>query len=195
MQLRRWPRLVPHEIAHSRRAASSGNEVRKALSMTALNHPVYDKATPEGLQQGAESAPMPEKLVRLERLLAVLDAREVPTKERGRYLMNKVGSGQQGYWSNLVNGSKSFGREKARQIELALELANFTLEEHGLAPDAASIAGKFDRLPTDTPEALALRKQLYKSIMAMIQAHDQAAPSEPAPAIGQRPSSPPLPSA
>ncbi len=139
---------------------------------------------------GAESASMPEKLVRLERLNAVLDARDVPRERRGRYLMDKVGSGKQGYWSNLVNGSKSFGREKARQVELALDLAPFTLEEHGLNPDAASIAGKFDRLPTDTAEALALRKQLYVSIMALISAHAPDAASAPSPASGQPPSSP-----
>ncbi len=126
--------------------------------------------------------------------MAVLDARDVPRDKRGRYLMDKVGSGRQGYWSNLVNGGKSFGREKARQIELALELAPFTLEEHGLAPDAASIAGKFDRLPTDTAQALALRKQLYVSIMAMIQAHELAAPSGIAHATGRQPSPRPPPS-
>jgi len=131
---------------------------------------------------------MPEKLVRLARLNAVLDARDIPRERRGRYLMDKVGAGQQGYWSNLVNGSKSFGREKARQIEIALHLAPFTLEEHGLNPDAASIAGAFERLPADTAEALALRKQLYRSIMAMIEAHAQDAPSAAAPSAGQQPS-------
>lgn len=132
---------------------------------------------------------MPEKLVRLERLIAVLDLRGVLPARRGRYLMEKVGSGLQGYWSNLVNGSKSFGREKARQIELALELAPFTLEEHGMTADAASIGGKFDRLPTDTLQAVALRKHLYLSIMAMLQAHDQSEPTAHEPATGRPPSS------
>lgn len=156
--------------------------------MAALNQMVYTEATPEGFRTGAESAPMPEKLVRLARLNAVLDARDIPREKRGRYLMDRVGAGQQGYWSNLVNGSKSFGREKARQIELALQLAPFTLEEHGLNPDAASIAGTFERLPTDTEDALALRKQLYVSIMAMISAHVPDRPNAPAPAADQQPS-------
>jgi hypothetical protein len=177
MLLRRCPRLVPQEIAHSRRAASSGSERKKALSMTTLNHSVKTDATPIGSDGAIQSAPMSEKLIRLERLIAVLDARDVPRDARSRYLFERGGDTSFSYWSTLVHGGKSFGAVTARRIEHMLELAPFSLEENGLPPDAASIAGAFNALPVTTPEELTRRQTIYTSIMAMLQAHGATGPN------------------
>ena len=119
---------------------------------------------------------MSEKLLRLERLNAVLDARQIPERDRARYLFTTVGKAAQPYWSNLLSGSKSFGSVKARQIEDALGLVPGTLEEHGLPPDASSIAAAFNKLPMDTVAALERRKTVYTSLMAIIQAHAEQPP-------------------
>ena len=122
---------------------------------------------------------MTERLLRLERLIAVLDARKVPSKERARFLWTTVGGAKQSYYSNLLSGDKSFGSDKARQIEKQLGLVPGTLEEFGLPPDAASVAGAFNALPMTTETQLELRQQLYVSIMAMIQAHGAPAAKKP----------------
>lgn len=114
---------------------------------------------------------MSERLIRLERLIAVLNDRGVAPISRARYLTDRVGEGKQSYWSNLLSGDKSFGDKAARKIEKALCLAPFSLEENGFPPDAATVAATFDQLPLDTDEARDRRRQLYVSIIAMIRAH------------------------
>ena len=122
---------------------------------------------------------MSEKLIRLERLIAVLDAREVPRKKRSRYLFERGGETTFSHWSTLIHGGKSFGASMARQVEGMLGLAPFSLEEGGLPPDAASIAGAFNALPISTPADLERRKTIYTSIMAMLQAHGSTDPKSP----------------
>lgn len=122
---------------------------------------------------------MSEKLIRLERLIAVLDARQVPRKSRSRYLFERGGETTFAHWSTLLSGKKSFGASTARRIEEMLTLAPFTLEEAGLPPDAASIAGAFNALPIATPADLDRRETLYKSIMAMLQAHGASGANSP----------------
>lgn len=122
---------------------------------------------------------MSEKLIRLERLIAVLDARQVPRKSRSRYLYERGGDTSFAHWSNVLSGSGSFGASTARRIEEMLQLAPFSLEETGLPPDAASIAGAFNALPVATAEDLLRRETLYKAIMAMLQSHGATGPSSP----------------
>lgn len=122
---------------------------------------------------------MTEKLIRLERLIAVLDARQVPRSERSRYLYERGGKTSFSHWSTLVAGGKSFGAETARRIERMLQLAPHSLEDGGLPPDAASIAGAFNALPVTTMDELARRKTIYVSIMAILQAHASSGPSSP----------------
>lgn len=47
-------------------------------------------------------------------------------------------------------------------------------------PDAEAIADAFDKLPTDTPQALDRRQWLYTSIMSQIAAHAAGLASAPA---------------
>jgi hypothetical protein len=147
--------------------------------MTALNHSVKTDATPVGSDGAIQSVPMSEKLIRLERLIAVLDARLVPRGERTRYLFDRGGKTRLSYWSNLLAGDKSFGSKIARRLETMLVLAPNTLEENGLPPDAASIAGAFNALPIATPEEIERRQTVYISIMAMLQAHGATGPNSP----------------
>lgn len=114
---------------------------------------------------------MSEKLIRLERLIAILDARGVPKRSRSRYLFERGGDTTFAHWSNVLSGKGSFGASTARRLEEMLRLAPFALEEHGLPPDAASIAGAFNALPLSTPEDVERRRTLYVAIMAMLQVH------------------------
>jgi hypothetical protein len=154
--------------------------------MTALNQKVYSEATPGGLSGPIQSAPMSEKLIRRERLLLVLDARGVEKNKRSRFLFELGVLSDEGkpitqqYWGNLVRqASKSFGDKTARKLEKQLGLARYTLEEGGLAPDAATIGAAFDALPVTSLEELDLRQRLYNSIMAMLQAPDAIGPKLP----------------
>lgn len=122
---------------------------------------------------------MSEKLIRLERLIAVLDARQVPRRSRSRYLFERGGDTTFAHWSNVLSGKGSFGASTARRIEEMLQLAPLSLEENGLPPDAASIAGAFNALPVGTPEDLVRRQTLYGAIMAMLQAHGASGPNSP----------------
>lgn len=121
---------------------------------------------------------MSEKLLRLERLIAVLDARKVPPKERSKYLFEQVGGAALTQWSNLLAGDKSFGDKLARRMERALGLVPGSLEEHGLPPDTASVAAAFNALPTSTPVEIEVRAHLYDAIMAMLQKRDAGGPSK-----------------
>lgn len=135
---------------------------------------------------------MSEKLLRLERLFAVLDARKVAKAKRARYLSEQVGHGIS-YWSGLLSGARPFGEKVARQIEDKLNLVRGSLEEHGLAPDAAALAAAFDSLPVDTPDALEIRRRIYIAIMGMIAASAPVAANTPPPGPGSQPSAPPTP--
>jgi len=154
--------------------------------MTALNQKVYSEATPEGLVGPIQSELMSEKLIRLERLLLVLEARDVDPDKRSRFLFDLGVLSDKGtpitqqYWSQLLKqSSKSFGDKMARKLEKKLGLAAYTLEENGLAPDAATIGAAFDALPVTSPEALEMRQRIYHSIMAMLQAPGAIAPTSP----------------
>ena len=154
--------------------------------MTALNQKVYSEATPEGLVGPIQSAPMSETLIRRERLLLVLDSRGVEENKRSRFLFelgvlsDKSKPITQQYWSVLIgNGSKSFGDKMARKLEKKLKLAPYTLEEDGLQPDAAEIGAAFDALPVTSLAELEMRKRLYNSIMAALQAPDASVPKLP----------------
>jgi hypothetical protein len=154
--------------------------------MTALNQKVYTEATPEGLVGPIQSAPMSEKLIRRERLLLVLEARGVEDGKRSRFLFDLGVLSEKGtpisqqYWSNLIGqASKSFGDKTARKLEKKLEVAPYTLEEDGLAPDAATIGAAFNALPVTSPEELEMRQRIYHSIMAMLQARGAIEPKSP----------------
>ena len=71
-----------------------------------------------------------------------------------------------------TRSAKSLGHATARKIELAFNLGvgwfDSPEEAAKLAPDAWAIAESFNALPTDSPEALALRKRLYWGIMSML---------------------------
>ena len=71
-----------------------------------------------------------------------------------------------------TRSAKSLGHATARKIELALNLGvgwfDSPEETAKLAPDAWAIAESFNALPTDSPEALAIRKRLYWGIMSML---------------------------
>ena len=136
---------------------------------------------------------MSEKLLRLERLIAVLDVRQIEPKDRSKYLFEQVGDARISQWSDLLSGKKSFGDKLARRIEEKLGLVRGSLEEHGLPPDVASVAGAFAALPANTPEQLEVRQRLYVAIMAMLGPHVPAEPSSPAPAPAQPPSAGPAP--
>lgn len=119
---------------------------------------------------------MSEKLLRIERLNAVLEARTIPKDKRARYLSQQCGSGIS-FWSGVLSGDRPFGEKVARRVEESLGLVRGSLEEHGLAPDAAAVAAAFDTLPMSTPQELELRKRIYLSIMAMISANAPPGPS------------------
>lgn len=138
--------------------------------MTGFHQKVNDEATLNGECGAVQSATMSEKLLRLERLNAVLDARSLPKRDRARYLSEQCGSGIS-YWSGVLSGDRPFGEKVARRVEDSLGLVRGSLEEHGLAPDAAAVAAAFDSLPMSTPQALELRKRIYLSIMALISAN------------------------
>lgn len=112
---------------------------------------------------------MSEKLLRIERLIAVLEARSVPRPKRAHYLQQMCGSSVP-FWSGVLGGSRSFGEKLARRVEHSLGLLSKTLEEHGVAPDASAIAAAFDRLPVQTLQQIAIRKNVYAGIMGMIDA-------------------------
>jgi hypothetical protein len=149
--------------------------------MTTLHQRVEEQATPIGECGAVQSAPMSEKLLRLERLFAVLDARQIPKDKRARYLVEQCGRGGVSYWSGLLAGDRPFGEKVARNLEDKLGLLRGTLEEHGLAPDTAEIAAAFDALPVSTPEQLGMRKRIYAAIMGMLAAHSPDEPNTPRP--------------
>lgn len=154
--------------------------------MAALHQTVNDDATLNSEHEAVQSAAMSEKLLRLERLLSVLDARSIAKKDRARYLADHCGSGIS-YWSGLLAGDRPFGEKVARRVEDKLGLGRGTLEEHGMAPDTAAIAAAFDAMPTTTPQDIEMRKRIYVSIMGLIAASAPAAPSTPAPGPAEPP--------
>lgn len=121
---------------------------------------------------------MSEKLLRLARLMAVLDGREIAPDKRARYLHEQCGSGVT-FWSGLLSGDRPFGEKVARRIEDKLGLVRGSLEEHGLAPDTAAIARAFDSLPVETEGQIALRRRLYVAIMAMLSGGAPGGPNTP----------------
>lgn len=122
---------------------------------------------------------MSEKLLRLERLFAVLDARQIPKDKRARYLVEQCGRGGVSYWSGLLAGDRPFGEKVARNLEDKLGLLRGTLEEHGMAPDTSEVAKAFDALAARTPEQLEMRKRLYTAIMGMLAARAPGDPNTP----------------
>lgn len=122
---------------------------------------------------------MSEKLLRLERLFAVLDARQIAKENRARYLVEQCGRGGVSYWSGVLSADRPFGEKVARNIEDKLGLLRGTLEEHGLAPDTSDIAKAFDALPVNTPEDIKVREVLYNAIMGMLGARKPIGPSTP----------------
>lgn len=121
---------------------------------------------------------MSERLLRIERLIAALDARSIPKIKRAHYLHQQCGSGVP-FWSGVLGGSRSFGEKLARRVEHSLGLLPGTLEEHGVAPDASAIAAAFDALPVRTLQEIELRKRIYTAIMGMIGGSAPAASSNP----------------
>ena len=137
--------------------------------MATLHHQVQDQSIPNSSHGAVQSAPMSEKLLRIERLIAVLDARSVPKIKRALYLQQMCGSSIP-FWSGVLGGSRSFGEKLARRVEHSLGLLPKTLEEHGVAPDASEIAAAFDALPVQTLLQIEMRKGAYVAIMGMIAA-------------------------
>lgn len=68
-----------------------------------------------------------EKLIRLSNLKLVLQRRQIPDKERARYMSDRAKGGIS-YWSGMLAGSRSFGEKAARAAEHALELSRGTLD-------------------------------------------------------------------
>jgi hypothetical protein len=151
--------------------------------MTALHQIVQEKATPNSSDGAVQLAPMSEKLLRIERLIAVLDARSIQKVKRAQYLQQMCGSSVP-FWSGVLGGSRSFGEKLARRLEHSLGLLPKTLEEHGVAPDASEIAAAFDALPVQTLQQIEMRKGAYVAIMGMIGAMNQGGANthEPPPA-------------
>ena len=86
-----------------------------------------------------------EKLIRIDRLVAALEARHIPKPERARYLKGKCGSSV-GYWSGLLGGHRSFGEKIARDIETKIELPRGYRDQEGLSLHAMEVAELFDQL-------------------------------------------------
>jgi hypothetical protein len=130
---------------------------------------------------------MSESLVRLERLKAVLNARLKDSDSRIKYLQSLAGR-KDSYWSDLLRGARPIGEKAARAIEEGLGLPRNTLDDDGWPPDTSAIANAFNRLPTGTPEELAIRRRVYMAIMAMVGASAPTEPSSAAPAPAPPPS-------
>jgi len=94
----------------------------------------------------ASTARMSEKLVRVERLKAVLRARE-PDPERWVNYLHVAHNCSKPYASLVLSGKKSFGEKAARAIEESLKLPFRSLDGDPRSPMALYLADLFDTLP------------------------------------------------
>ena len=85
-----------------------------------------------------------------------------------------------------TRSARTLGNKSARKIEAAFKLGTGWFDAPddpaGLARDALTIAQAFDALPSDTPQALAMRQQTYWGIQALLAAAARTPASIPPPA-------------
>ena len=86
---------------------------------------------------------------------------------------------------------RQVGDELARKLEDAFKLGTGWFDAPDgpatLAPDALALAQAFDALPSDSPQALAMRQQIYWAIHGLIAGAAGRLSSIPAPAPAAQP--------
>lgn len=127
-----------------------------------------------------------EKSTRVIRLIAALDRKCIPERERARYMHEQTAK-LISYWSGVLAGDRPFGDKAARAAEEALKLPHLYLEDEGLSRDAMELAEMFDQLDEHSQAVLtATAHALMKPSVLDAPAAPPAPPPTPAPGLRPR---------